>query len=67
MELRYTTEEVRDLVAEGACLNYPAPTMRDVDEATDVLEGVEELVAKLPAGERFATLSGIASRVGDAL
>lgn len=67
MELRYTTEEVRDLVAEGACLNYPAPTARDVDEATDVLEGVEELVAKLPAEERFATLSEVALRAGDTL
>ncbi len=67
MQLHYTTEEVRGLVAEGACLNYPAPTTRDVAEATDVLEGVEELIAKLPAGDRFAALSEIALQTGHAL
>lgn len=67
MQLHYTPDEVRDLVAEGACLNYPAPIARDVVEATDVLEGVKELVSKLPKADRFATLSEVAADFGSAL
>jgi hypothetical protein len=67
MHAEYTPEEVRTLLAEDLPLEYASATDADVLEASDVLEGVEELVRKLdpairrdellrsslPVGERF--------------
>lgn len=60
MHLEYTPEEVRALVAEHEPLNYRAATAADVAEATDVLEGVEELISKLDPAVRRETLTGLA-------
>ena len=55
MQIEYTPEEVRTLIEEHEALEYPAATAADVAEATDVLEGIEELVARLdPAVRREA-------------
>ena len=67
MHAQYTPEEVRTLLDEHETLEYASATDDDVVDAADVLEGVEELVAKLdpavrrdelllsslPAGEHF--------------
>ena len=67
MRIEYTPEEVRTLLDEHETLEYASATDADVAAAADVLEGVEELVAKLdpavrrdelvlssfPAGEHF--------------
>jgi hypothetical protein len=67
MHPEYTLEEVRSLLTEHEALDYRAATAADVAEATDVLEGVEELVAKLDPAVRRETLEGVSIPVGDAL
>ena len=52
MHLEYTPEEVRRLLAEHETLEYASATDADVAEAADVLEGIEELVAKLDPAVR---------------
>lgn len=67
MHLEYTPEEIRALVAEGGVLNYEAATAADAAEATDVLEGVEELIAKLEPAVRREALASVALETGDEL
>jgi hypothetical protein len=65
MQLEYTPEEVRALMEEHEPLEHGSATAADAAEATDILEGVEELVARLGPAVRRATLEGVAVPVGD--
>lgn len=56
MRIEYTPEEVRTLIEEHEALDYTAAIADDLAEATDVLEGVEELIAKLDPAIRHQTV-----------
>ena len=65
MHLEYTPEEVRRLLAEHETLEYASATDADVAEVADVLEGIEELVAKLDPAVRRDELLMSSLQVGD--
>ncbi len=65
MHLEYTPEEVRTLLTEHETLEYGAATDADVAEATDVLEGIEELVRKLEPSVRREELLTVGLPVAD--
>jgi len=65
MHPEYTPEEVRTLLAEHETLEYASATDADVAEATDILEGVEELVCKLDPSVRRDELLTVSLRVAD--
>lgn len=65
MHLEYTPEEVRTLLTEHETLEYGAATDADVAEATDVLEGIEELVRKLEPSARREELLTASLPVAD--
>lgn len=64
MRIEYTPEEVRTLIEKHEALDYPAPTADDIAEATDVLEGVEELIARLDPAIRRETVDPYGIPVG---
>ena len=64
MHIEYAPEEVRTLIEEHEALDYTTATADDVAEATDVLEGVEELIAKLDPTARRQAVEGIGIFVG---
>lgn len=65
MHLEYTPEDVRTLLQEHETLRYGSATDADVAEAADVLEGVEELVAKLDPAVRREELLLASLPAGD--
>lgn len=65
MHIEYTPEEVRTLIEEHEALDYLAATTDDVAVATDVLEGVEELIAKLDPDVRYQTVKPYSTIVED--
>ena len=65
MHIEYTPEEVRALIEEHEALDYRTATADDLAEATDVLEGVEELIAKLDPATRREAVEPIGVPVGD--
>ncbi len=67
MQIEYTPEEVRALIEEHEALEYPAATAADVADATDVLEGIEELVARLDHDVRREALERVSLSVEDQL
>jgi len=67
MQIEYTPEEVRALIEEHEALEYPAATAADVAEATDVLEGIEGLVARLDPAVRREALGRVSIPVADQL
>ena len=67
MQIEYTPEEVRALIEEHEALEYPAATAADVADATDVLEGIEELVARLAPAVRREALESVSLSVEDQL
>lgn len=64
MQIEYTPEEVRTLIAEHEALDFTTATADDLAEATDVLEGVEELIAKLDPTVRYETVEEFGIPVG---
>ena len=67
MHIEYTPEEVRTLIEEHEALDFTTPsgaTADDLAEATDVLEGVEELIAKLDPAIRYETVNPYSIPVG---
>ena len=67
MHIEYTSEEVRTLIAEHEALDFTTlggATADDLAEATDVLEGVEELIAKLDPELRYGTVNPYSIPVG---
>ena len=67
MHAEYTPEEVRTLLAEDLPLEYSSATDAAVLEASDVLEGVEELVCKLDPATRRNELLRSSLPVGEHL
>ena len=65
MHAEYTPEEVRKLIEEHEPLEYGSDTAADLTEATDVLEGVEKLIAKLDPAIRRETVESLNIPVGD--
>ena len=65
MHIEYTPEEVRRLLAEDLPLEYRSATDADIAAATDVLEGVEELVCKLDPSVRRDELLRSTRPVGE--
>ena len=65
MLIKYTPEEVRTLIEEHEALDYPVPTADDLAVATDVLEGVEELIGKLGRELRYPTVKPLSIIVSD--
>ena len=67
MHIEYTSEEVRTLIEEHEALDFTTlggATAGDLAEATDVLEGVEELIAKLDPTIRYETVNPYSISVG---
>ena len=67
MHIEYTSEEVRTLIEEHEALDFTTlggATAGDLAEATDVLEGVEELIAKLDTAIRYETVNPYSIPVG---
>lgn len=67
MHIEYTPEEVRTLIAEHEALDFTTlggATADDLAEATDVLEGVEELIARLDPTIRYETVNPYSIPVG---
>ena len=64
MHIEYTPEEVRTLIEEHEALDFTTATTEDLAEATDVLEGVEELIAKLDPALRYETVDPCSIPVG---
>ena len=67
MHIEYTPEEVRTLIAEHEALDFTTPggaTADDLAEATDVLEGFEELIGKLDPTIRYETVNPYSIPVG---
>ena len=65
MHLEYTPEEVRTLTEEHEALDFTTATADDLAEATDVLEGVEELISKLDPATRREAVEPVGVPVGD--
>lgn len=65
MYFEYTPEEVRELVAESPVLSYRAATAEDILTVADILEGTEELIAKLQPAARREILGDLAPEIGE--
>lgn len=65
MYFEYTPEEVRSLVAESPVLSYQAATAEDILTVADILEGTEELIAKLQPAARHEILSSLLPEIGE--
>lgn len=65
MHPEYTPEEVAKLLAEHEPLEYGPATAAELAEATDVLEGVEELIAGLATEDRYGTVEPVCTPIAD--
>ena len=65
MHIEYTPEEVRALIEEYEVLDFTTATADDLAEATDVLEGVEELISKLDPATRREAIEPVGVPVAD--
>ena len=63
----YTAASVRALIEGIEPLKVGAPSEENLEVAVETLEGLEELLTRLPAAERRAAISGVAIESGDAL
>ena len=63
----YTAASVRAMIEGIEPLEVDASAEEDLASAVEILEGLEELLTRLPASERRAAISGVAIESGNAL